>query len=149
MSNQWNLWNSASNAQSVCSPMADQMYTLKTSYSHKLRRHKTHKLLPLAKTQHTDITDCPYLISVTKKVKVQLCLGESGGTAPSIRNLGIIERSVVSFTTQPLYPGGKPSGIHCIGGWVDPSLRLDACENWWISCAQPLFRRRLFHGRVT
>jgi len=46
MSNQWNSLNSASNAQSVCSSTADQMYTLKISYSHKLSRHTNIQTVP-------------------------------------------------------------------------------------------------------
>ena len=35
---------------------------------------------------------------------------------------------VVSATPRPLYPWGKRSGTHCIGGWVGPRAGLDGLE---------------------
>jgi len=52
--------------------------------------------------------------------------GESGGIALPILNLGTRWRSVVSFTSQALYPRGKSPSTHCMGGWVGPRARLDA-----------------------
>jgi len=32
---------------------------------------------------------------------------------------------MISFIHQPLYPGGKSSSTHWIGGWVGPRANLD------------------------
>jgi len=49
----------------------------------------------------------------------------SGGTAPSILDLGTRWRSVISLTTWPLYTQGIADGIHWIVGWVGPRVNLD------------------------
>jgi hypothetical protein len=47
---------------------------------------------------------------------------------PHFLDLGTIWRSVVSFTTRPLYSRGKVPGAHWIGSWVDPRASLDDME---------------------
>jgi hypothetical protein len=47
------------------------------------------------------------------------------GIALCILNLGSRWRWLVSFTLRPLYPRGKNSGTHWIGGWVCPRAGLD------------------------
>jgi hypothetical protein len=58
----------------------------------------------------------------------------SRGIAPRILGLGTRWRLVVSFTPRPLYPQGKGSCTHWIGGWVGPSDVLDAVvkRNVWV-----------------
>jgi hypothetical protein len=46
----------------------------------------------------------------------------------TILELVINLRSVVSFTSLPLYARGKVPGNNCIGGWVDPRTGYEAME---------------------
>jgi len=76
------------------------------------------------------------------KVRLSLCLTKyyamktwrSGGIAPRITNLGISYRSVVSFTSQPLFtPGERVPDTHWIGGWVSPKAGLDGMTNFFFN----------------
>jgi hypothetical protein len=53
----------------------------------------------------------------------------SESIAPRILDLDTRWRSVVSFTPRPLYPQGKATGTHWIGGWMGPRTGLDAVAN--------------------
>jgi hypothetical protein len=53
--------------------------------------------------------------------------------APSILSIGTGWRSVVSFTSGPLYPGGKSSGAHWREDWVGPSAGLNCVARGEIS----------------
>jgi hypothetical protein len=46
----------------------------------------------------------------------------------TILDLGTIWGWVVSFTSLQLYPGERAPGTHWIGGWVGPTVGLDAME---------------------
>jgi hypothetical protein len=50
----------------------------------------------------------------------------SADIAPHILSLGTIRKRVVSFTFHLLCLRGRALGVHWIGGWVDPRVRLDA-----------------------
>jgi hypothetical protein len=47
---------------------------------------------------------------------------------PRFLDLGTSWRWVVSFTSQPLYPGGRAPGTRCIGDWVSHSVGMDDVE---------------------
>jgi hypothetical protein len=53
---------------------------------------------------------------------------ESRSIAPLNRNLVIIQRSVVKFTTCPFFAPGKKAGIHSTGGLVDHRSCPDVLE---------------------
>jgi hypothetical protein len=52
----------------------------------------------------------------------------SGCKCPRFLDLDTSWRWVASFTPRQLYPRGKSSGTHWIGGWVDPRAGLDDME---------------------
>jgi hypothetical protein len=59
-------------------------------------------------------------------------------------NLGTRWRWVVNFTPLPLYPRGKSPRYPSVGGWVGPTVGLDAMEKWKI-----LYCRESNPGRPT
>jgi hypothetical protein len=69
------------------------------------------------------------------KVYLSLCLTKhhamktywtSGGVAPRIHDQGTCWRSVISFTSRPLFPLGKCLGTRWIEGWVCLRAGLEA-----------------------
>jgi hypothetical protein len=79
----------------------------------------------------------PVKLKVKVKVKLSLCFSltehhrieaywMSGGVAPRIVSLGTRWRWLVSFTPRTLYPQGRASSTHWIGGWAGTRAGLEA-----------------------